>query len=303
MAWILLVLVYGLLKGCREIAKKKALQKNTVIEVLILYTALSFLMVLPDARNAIGIERTKLLPVAFKSLIIFIAWICSFAAIKKIPVSLMGILDMSRVLFASLLGYAVLKEAASAPQIIGLTLVCIGLYALRFNSVFLMRKEKKKTDVNLSAGADKAVSAGYENIKPVYIVLVFVSCILNAVSGMLDKILMKDMSSSELQFWYMLFLVLYYLIYAAISRTKIEWKSLFKNGWIWLLSIMFVIADRCLFIANGMPGSRLTVMTLIKQTGCIVTILGGKYIFQEKNITYKLFCATIVIAGVVIAVL
>lgn len=288
MAWIFLVLAYGLLKGCREIAKKKALQKNTVIEVLIFYTLLSFVFVLPDAKNAVGIERAKLLPVAFKSFIIFVAWICSFVAIKKLPISLMGILDMSRVLFASLLGYAVLKEAATPTGIIGLVLVCLGLYALRFEKKLVGKehREDEKTDKTW-----------------IFIVMVFVSCILNAVSGMMDKILMKDLTSSELQFWYMLFLVLYYLIYILVTRTKISIKSLFKNGWIWLLSLMFVVADRCLFIANGMPESKLTVMTLIKQTGCIVTILGGKFIFHEKNITYKLICAIIVIAGVVIAVL
>ncbi len=309
MAWIFLVLAYGLLKGCREIAKKKALQKNTVIEVLIFYTLLSFVFVLPDAKNAVGIERAKLLPVAFKSFIIFVAWICSFVAIKKLPISLMGILDMSRVLFASLLGYALLKEAATPTGIIGLVLVCLGLYALRFEKKFVGKehREDEKTVGSAALGKNDKVGKSEINEKPdktwIFIVMVFVSCILNAVSGMMDKILMKDLTSSELQFWYMLFLVLYYLIYILVTRTKISIKSLFKNGWIWLLSLMFVVADRCLFIANGMPESKLTVMTLIKQTGCIVTILGGKFIFHEKNITYKLICAIIVIAGVVIAVL
>ncbi|MDD4112457.1 MAG: hypothetical protein PHC56_05440 [Herbinix sp.] len=38
--WILLVLLYGILKGVREVIKKEALQRNTVMEVLIVYTAL-----------------------------------------------------------------------------------------------------------------------------------------------------------------------------------------------------------------------------------------------------------------------
>ena len=284
MAWMFLVLVYGVLKGTREIAKKKALQKNTVLEVLVFYTLLSFLMVLPDAPNAVNIEPAFLIPVAFKSFIIFVAWICSFKAIKKLPISIVGILDLSRVLFATLLGYMVLKEEATLPQIIGLILVCTGLLCLK--------------------GGKKTQGTGEkEQVKTKYVVIVMISCILNAVSGLMDKILMKDLTSAQLQFWYMLFLVAFYLIYVVITKTKIDVKSLVKNYWVWALSLMFVIADRCLFIANGMPESKVTIMTLIKQSGCIVTILGGKFIFHEKNITYKLFCATIIIAGIVVAVL
>ena len=56
MLWIFLVLLYGILKGAREILKKKALEKNSTIEVLFVYTLLSFLIVLPDAGNAAGME-------------------------------------------------------------------------------------------------------------------------------------------------------------------------------------------------------------------------------------------------------
>jgi drug/metabolite transporter (DMT)-like permease len=128
---------------------------------------------------------------------------------------------------------------------------------------------------------------------------------LNSLSGLLDKLLMRDntLSSGELQFWYMLFLVCFYGIYMLVTRSKMQWKRALKNYWIWILSILFVIGDRALFIANASPDSRVTVMTLIKQSGCFVTILGGKYIFKEKNIEYKLLCAGVILAGIVAAVL
>ena len=52
MAWVFLVLLYGLLKGGRELVKKKALTVSTVMEVLVVYTALSFVMVVPDIPQA-----------------------------------------------------------------------------------------------------------------------------------------------------------------------------------------------------------------------------------------------------------
>lgn len=281
--WMLLVLLYGVLKGVREVVKKKALTKNTVMEVLFFYTLLAFLFVVPDAKNAMGMEPKFYFYVALKSFVIFLAWIFSFKAIDKMPISIYGILDLSRVLFATLLGVFVLQEVLGICQIAGLFLVSAGLLLLKF------RPGTGKKQVK-------------EDVQVVYVLFAFASCILNAVSGLMDKLLMRDINSSQLQFWYMLFLLLYYGIYLIVTRTGIS-MSVLKNGWIWLLSMLFVIADRALFIANGMEESRVTVMTLIKQSGCVVTILAGKYIFKEKNIGYKLFCAAVIVAGIVISVL
>ena len=73
MTWILLVLLYGVLKGAREVIKKKSLQGSTVMEVLVVYTVLAFLMVLPDYKNAMNVDPKFLFWIALKSFIIFIS--------------------------------------------------------------------------------------------------------------------------------------------------------------------------------------------------------------------------------------
>lgn len=300
MIWMLLVLVYGLLKGSREIAKKLAMNKNSVMEVLVVYTFISFLFVIPQAPNAGDLEPKFFIFIALKSFCIFLAWICSFRSLKKLPVSLYGILDLSRMIFATSFGVIFLHEILNLYQIIGLITVCAGLLLLKFKPKFLKKlfhiEESPVVQNNQIILEEKTHSTTF------YVILAFISCFLNAVSGFFDKVLMKDITSSQLQFWYMLFLIGYYLIYVLITRTKIS-LSTFKNIWVWLLAIMFVIGDKALFIANGMPESRITVMTLIKQSGCLVTIIGGKFIFKEKNTGYRFFCATIVIIGIVIGVL
>ncbi len=279
MEWVLLTLAYGLMKGVREIVKKKSLQKSTVMEVLFFYTLFGFLLLLPDAKEAAGVPSDQMGYIALKAFIIFLAWIAGFHAIEKIPISIYGILDLSRVLFATVLGVVVLRETLAGNQIIGLLLVAGGLLMLRL----------KKAKEPESTGA-------------VYVLLAFASCLLNALSGLLDKLITRTVTSVQLQFWYMLFLVLLYGGYLLVSRTKVRFREAVKNYWIWILSILFIVADRALFIANAMPESRVTVMTLVKQAGCIVTILAGKWIFHEKNIGYKLICAAVIIAGIVIGV-
>ncbi len=298
--WILLVLIYGALKGVRDISKKLALKRNNVTEVLFAYTLISFVLVTPEVTRCLGVPWHIMLAVAFKSFIIFIAFLCSFHAIKKMPVSLYGVLDLSRMLFAMILGVTVLKERLKPGQIVGFILVCTGLLLLKLKTA-----DKKETDKDKDSQKEEiknGIFLGGEKIAVAVVIMAFVSTLLNAVSGILDKVLMgtNEITSGQLQFWYTLFMVIYYGIYSCATKTKIT-KSVWKNPYVWLIAVLFVIADRCLFIANGMPGARVTVMTLLKQVCCVVTIIGGRIVFKEKHIAYRLMCAGIVIAGIVAA--
>lgn len=301
--WILFVLIYGILKGVRDVAKKLAVSKSGVTEVLFVYTLIAFLFTTPEIPNAGGIPAKEMLLIAFKSFIIFVAFLCSFHAIKKMPVSLYGVLDLSRMLFAFIIGIVWLKESPGWLQITGMILVSAGLLLLRFNPLAARRAPESSPEaISDEKTEGKGILIGGERVAGIVLIMAFVSTFLNAVSGNLDKYLMStgNVTSGQLQFWYMLFMLIYYGIYVIVTKTKIT-KSVWKNGYVWLISILFFIADRCLFIANGYADSKVTVMTLLKQICVVVTILGGRFIFKEKNIGYKLFCAGVVVAGIVIA--
>lgn len=315
--WMLLTLFYGLIKGAREIFKKKALQKNTVTEVLLIYTFLSLIIASPQIPHAMGLTCRQYFLVAVKAFVIFLAWIAGFKAIKQLPVSLVGVLDLSRVLFASLLGVFVLGETITLNKGLGLILVSAGLLFLKFNPF----KKNCSSDGSpaervpeQSEGMERQWKGGrsdgfVENETGLpdkhnttfFVLLAFLSCILNAVSGLLDKVLMKEINSSQLQFWYTLFMVIYYGVYALVTRAKIT-RSVWVNPWIYLLAVGLIAMDKVLFIANGIPESQVTVMTLIKQSGVIVAILAGKFVFKEKDILHKLICAGIVVAGIIIGI-
>ena len=295
MSWVLETLLYGLLKGTRDIVKKESLKKSSSVEVLFFYTLFAFLMCIPASKDILSVDKAYLPYVFIKSFVIFIAWILSFRAIKDLPLSVYGILDLSRVLFATSLGIFVLGEIATVNQIIGLVLVALGL-------IFLKSGKREEN----------------ENVRPLMVVLALASCMLNAVSGFLDKVLTKFITPSQLQFYYMFFLTLMYFIYLVAdmvlqnmnisgrnsdSALKISIKGAVKNYWIWVLAILFVIADKSLFIANANPESKITIMTLIKQSGCIITIVAGKLIYHEKNMLRKFICAAVIITGIVIAVM
>ncbi len=279
--WVLLVLIYGICKGAREPIKKKILEKHDVLSALFAYTFVGFLMTVPLARDVFSVDAVSFAFIAVKSFVIFFAWLATFAAMKKLSVSFYSVMDLSRVVFATLMGVLFLHESLTVKGFVSLLLVVFGLY--------LANRKKDETD---------------RKTPPRYVWLVLFSCLLNAVSGILDKYIMstREISSIQLQFWFMLMLSAMYYLYIRVTGKKVDVRGCAKNPYIYLLSFLLVAGDRLLFIANSYAASRVTVMTLLKQSAVLVAILGGKLVYGEK-IARKLFCAGIIIFGIVLAVL
>ena len=267
--WIIFIILYGLLKGSREPMKKRLLKNVNVMTSLLVYTFIGFLMAVPTATGVFDIP-----PHIF-------AWILSFTVLKKLPVSTYGLTDMSRVIFSTLMGVIFLHESLTVKGVASLLLVVSGLYIAN-----------RKTTTN---------KEGY-HIRQIW--LLFLACFLNSLSGTLDKYIMSSgtITSSALQFWFMLILSLMYLAYIVIKKEKLELKKAFTNPWIYALSFSLVLGDRLLFIANSDPASKVTIMTLLKQSSAIITIVLGKVLYHEKHIAKKLLCAFIILLGIAIAI-
>lgn len=278
-SWIFLVLMYGILKGIRDVIKKKALEKSTVMEVLFFYTIIGFIMVSPTAKEAITLDITYVAIILIKSALVFTAWILGFKSLQKLPVSFYGVMDLSGVLFSSIMGICFLNEVFKINQYFGLGIVMLGLFLVNYNK------------------------GNKSEIKAKYALMALISCILNAISGVMDKILMQNITSSQLQFWFMAIMVVLYFVYILITREKVNWKCIKNNVWIIVMSVLFVIGDKALFIANSIPDSKVSVMTILKQSACFVAIVGGRLIFKEKNIAFRLLCAVVIIIGIYISVL
>ncbi len=276
--WIYLVVIYALLKGGRECMKKAALKKSGANEILFFYTFIGFLMTLPHIKVAFALSGTQIFYAFLKSAACCIAWLFSLAALKRMSLSLYSVMDLGRMVFSTALGVFVLGESFTWQKCIGVLLVITGL--------LLVNLKKNKG------------SGGNATLFALFAVLM--NCLFNAISGTLDKILMKSILPQQLQFWFMLFMCIIYGIVLLVRREKISIKSIKTNYWIPLMSLSLVFGDLLLFRANAMPESQVTLMTLIKQSSVIVSVLSGWLIFKEKNILYKLLCSLIVIAGILV---
>lgn len=283
--WIALAALYGVLKGMRDIIKKLALKKSSTIEVLFFYTLLSLIFVLPyagEAAELVGNGSGYLALIAVKSFVIYIAWICSFKAIENLPIGFYGLMDMSRVVITSVFGVVLFGEIMSIEKAIGMVLVIDGLVMV--NMIKNSGMQSEKTQIK-------------------YVGLVLVSCLMNSCSELLDKWFMRPetgITPSQLQFWYLFFLTAMYLVHILVKRIHIDPRMIYKNYWMIILAVLFVIGDKALFIAN--QSGDIIPLTLLKQCAVLITIIGGKMVFKEENTLFKLLCAVVVICGIIIGV-
>lgn len=276
--WIVFIIIYALLKGGREGMKKAALKKSSSNEILFFYTFIGFIFTLPYAQAALKLDSMYIFYAFIKSAVCCTAWLFSLIAIKQMSVSLYGIIDLSRMIFSTMLGVFVLGESFTLSKAIGVVLVITGLLLVNI-------KKDKSNSRELSFSI---------------LIAALLNCFLNAVSGTMDKVLMQHMEANQLQFWFMFFMSVIYGVILIIKKEKISIKNICKNYWIPLMSLSLVLGDKLLFEANANPQSEVTLMTLIKQSAVIVTVLTGWIVFKEKNILYKLTCASIVLIGIII---
>ncbi|MBR5517839.1 MAG: EamA family transporter [Clostridia bacterium] len=276
--WIFLALSYGILKSGRDFMKKEALKRNSLMETLFFYMFVGFIFTLPDLKSALQCEPFFIFMGFVKAVIVCIGFILSFVAVRGLPLGFYSLMTLSQMVFTTLIGISFLNEPFGIPNLIALLMVITGLVM-----------------VNLRNHGDDG-----KKIKFYAILSVLGYTFCNSVSSAMDKVLTKSITPAQLQFWFMFFSVLFYAAILIVKKEKVSVKTLKTNFWIPLMGFLLVFGDRLLFIANSSPHSRITVITLLLQSSVVISIILGKVIYKEKHFLYKLLCASIIIAGIVI---
>ncbi|MBR2997253.1 EamA family transporter [Candidatus Saccharibacteria bacterium] len=278
--WIIFIIIYTILVSFFETSRKKAAEKSSIFSVLYLVTLIALILsvfISPDFYQA---PLSAVISIGAKSIIVVFAWFFGLYALSKLPISTYSIVHSSRIVFAVILSVIIFSEPLSTEKIIGIILIIAGIVLANYNP-----KEKKK----------KKKAYSY-----LPIILLLVACVLTAVSEILDKALMRELSVGQMQTWFLFFSAIYFRIILLIKREKVNYKLITTNYWIPLSSVFLVSADRFLFYANKDPGSEVSIMVLFKQLSVILLIIMGKIFFKEKNIVKKLLCSLLIIAGVAV---
>ncbi len=109
---------------------------------------------------------------------------------------------------------------------------------------------------------------------------------------------MKHVSPGQMQFWFMGFMAVLYILYTIITKIKLDFNIIKKNYWLPILAISVVIASRFHFMANAVPESNISLIAFLRTLSVVVTLLVGGFLFKEKNLLFKLFCSIIILSGI-----
>jgi bacterial/archaeal transporter family protein len=293
--WLWLTLISGILLGFYDISKKKALEKDTLFKVLSLYALFCFLIVFFEIQNALQISEYGLLLVFIKSIVIFISWIMGFLAIKNLPISVITPFATLSPLFSILFGVLLLHERLHLNQIFGIGIMLTSYYFIA------------------KTGAAE-VNGLFRNK---YLYLMAASMFLSATSALIDKVALKTVNTGQLQFWFSLFLSIFYIASYFISRrvhgkenldsnvkkVKFEemgFKKILKHipYFIILMSILLVASDRIYFYAVKMPESLISVVMPLRKISILVSAIIGGFIFKEKNLKAKFGNILLLVLGI-----
>ena len=274
--WIIFTILYALFVAFFESAKKKAVERNSIYEVLANFSLIAFLLTFFITKDAFKIDYSYLPLIFFKASIIVIAWILGVTVLEKMQISLYSMIKISRIIFSVLLSYLFLGEKITFITLIGMSIIILGLILVNKT---LNKEERKEKSIKL-------------------VILLLISCLLNSISAIIDKKILLHITSGQLQFWFLLFLTMYYWVILLMKKEKINYKEIKKNYWIPVAAIALVVGDRFLFISNENVDSQVIIMTMLKQLSVIMSIILGKIIFKEKEITKKLLYSMLIIGGI-----
>ncbi len=276
-SWLWLTLGSGLSHGVSEIFKKQSLRQLSVFNVLFLYSITSFLIVIYNLNSALSVSADMIFLVLIKSILMFASWAFGFKAIQNLPISIYSPLSTLSPLFVVLYGIVLFGEQLNPQQFIGITTI--------LSSYLLI-------------GTNGEIETG-NLLKNRYFYFVLLNSLLSATSAMLDKIILKSVTTGQMQFWNYLFLSIMYGM-TLYQRTKTQSTPIRFSIYVLLIAVFLVLSDKWYFDAVGMPSSQISLIMPIKRISVFVSAILGGLIFREQHLVKKAGAVAVVILGMFI---
>ena len=297
MHWVAASLVSAFFLGCYDLCTKHAVRDNAVLPVLFFANAFSAAIWL--ALMATGAVAPGLLPASFavapltwpqhgllvlKSAIVASSWVCSYFALKHLPISLAAPIRATGPVWTLIGALLVLGERPSGIELLGIATTIGSFFGLSV------------------AGAAEGVHFHRNR----WIAWIFAGTLLGAVSGLYDKFLLGRVgfTAATVQAWFSIYLALLFLPLAI--GWKLRWWPRHEFRWRWsvpFVSLALLVCDFIYFSALRDPEALVAVVASLRRASVLVAFAGGLLFFAEINGRKKLPAVLGVMAGIVLTVL
>lgn len=292
-----LSLISALFLGLYDICQKHALRDNPVLPVLLLSTATSAtiwgaLLLLgrffPGALPAMllvpplgGLEHAQLL---LKSAIVASSWLCTYLAVKHLPISLAAPIRATSPLWTLAAALVLLGERPSWLQLLGIGTTLLSFFGLSV----VGRREGVHFHRNRWVG---------------YMIL---GTLLAATSGLYDKLLLGKLklAPATVQAWFSIYLLALFLPLSLLVR-RVQGSAAAKLQFrpsIPLIAVCLLCADFAYFTALRDPAGLVSLVSSIRRGSTLIAFGAGLLLFKEKNGAQKLGPVLGIVAGILLTI-
>jgi bacterial/archaeal transporter family protein len=297
MHWVLASLVSAFFLGCYDLFTKHAVRDNAVLPVLFfanLCSAGIWLLIQTGAALApqtfapvlhvdalTGFQHLQLL---FKSMIVAASWVCSYFAVKNLPVSLAAPIRATGPVWTLIGATLVLGERLTWLEGLGIAITLTSFLGLSV------------------VGAREGIHFRRNR----WIWFLGGGTLLGALSGLYDKYLLGSLgfTAATVQCWFSIYLALLFLPLAV--GWKLRWWQRQQFQWrgsiVWV-SLMLLIADFLYFNALRDPEALVSMVSSLRRGSTLVAFAGGILLFGEVNARAKLPAVIGVVIGIVLTIL
>lgn len=287
--WILLAIGSAVGLGFYDVMKKLSLRGNNVLAVLFLNTVFGTLLLSPVIAGDLaagqygpggGLSGHVL--VALKAVIVLASWVLGYFAIKHLPLTIQGPINASRPVLVLVGALLVFGERLNLTQWAG---ILIG-----FASLFMISR----------IGAREGFSPRHSR----WIWLSLGATALGAVSALYDKFLLSRLEPLEVQAWYSLYQIAF--MGAAVAALSRAGHGGGRFVWRWAIlgiSVFLTAADLAYFYALSVPGSMISIVSMIRRGSVIVPFFYGVFFLGEGNVRAKVFDLGLLMASLALLVL
>jgi bacterial/archaeal transporter family protein len=301
MHWAWLSLLSALLLGCYDVCQKHALRGNPVLPVLLVSTATNAVVwgallmgqtIAPELCPALlRVPALGLLghvQLLFKSLIVASSWLCSYLAVKHLPISLAAPIRATSPLWTLAAALVFLGERPSWLQLLGVLTTLLSFFGLslvgRLEGVHFHRDR--------------------------WVGFMVLATLLAAASGLYDKLLLGrlGLAPATVQAWFSIYLLVLFAPLASVwwwrrrsSRDDAEAFELRLS--MPALALFLLAADFAYFWALSDPAGLVSLVASIRRGATLIAFAAGVLLFKEPNGLKKLGPVLGVVLGIVLTLL
>jgi drug/metabolite transporter (DMT)-like permease len=297
MHWITASLFSAFFLGCYELCTKHAVRDNAVLPVLffanvcsaavwggLLAAAAAAPATLPATLQVAALGPRQHAQLLLKSAIVAASWVCTYFAIKHLPLSLASPVRATGPMWTLFGAMLVLGERPTWLEGLGVVITLTSFVGLSLAG----RREGIHFHRNQWFG------------------FLLAGTLLGALSGLYDKFLLgrAGFTAATVQCWFSFYLALLFLPLAV--GWKLRWWPRHLFHWRWsipFISLALLVADFIYFDALRNPAALVSLVSSLRRGSVLVAFTGGLLLYKEKNGLAKLPAVIGVLLGIVLTIL